>query len=154
MEKPLKNVVVHALITPAQREAMGEILDRLVGTPIERTGDIAVEVGGKRYLFSDQSGGSTAASVERNGGIEVVRSQPPYRTELVTKIANEGLAAVDRKKHGEEFTLKSISSGWDGLTATEQRNAGKRFREQIEPDFPGQFDSWTTTDNERHYRRR
>ena len=88
MEKPLKNVVVHALITPAQREAMGEILDRLVGTPIERTGDIAVEVGGKRYLFSDQSGGSTAASVERNGGIEVVRSQPPYRTELVTKIAN------------------------------------------------------------------
>ena len=57
-------------------------------------------------------------------------------------------------KHGEEFTLKSISSGWDGLTATEQRNAGKRFREQIESDFPGQFDSWTTTDNERHYRRR
>lgn len=154
MEKPRKIVVVHAPITPPQREAMGEILDRLTGTPIERTGDIAVEVGGKRYVFSDQSGGSTAASVQRDGGTEVVRSKPPYRLALVKKIADEALAAVARKKQGEVFTLKSMSSDWNGLTDTEQRNAGKRFRKQIESGFPGQFDSWTTTDNERHYRRR
>ena len=111
MEKPRKNVVVHAAITPAQREAMGKILDRLVGTPIERTGDIAVEVGGNRYVFSDQSGGITAASVQRNGGTEVVRSKPPYRAALARKIVDECLATVAWKRPDEEFTLKSMSSG-------------------------------------------
>src|SRR4051812_24306498 len=133
---------------------MATILDRLVGTPIERTGDIAVEVGDKRYVFRDQGGAHTAASVVRDGGTEIVRSKQRYRRSVVKQIAEAGVAKVPAKAQGEEFTLKALSAKWDELTDTEQRNAGKEFRQLIETEFPGEFDSWTTTDNERHYRRR
>lgn len=149
-----KHVIVHAPLTPGQREEMATILDRLVGTPIERTGDIAVEVGDKRYVFRDQSGAHTAASVERDGGTEIVRSKPPYRRTVVKQVAEAGVAKVPSKAQGEEFTLKALSENWDVLSETEQQNAGKQFRQLIESGFPGEFDSWTTTDNERHYRRR
>lgn len=149
-----KQVIVHATLTPAQREEMATILDRLVGTPIGRTGDIAVEVGDKRYVFRDKSGAHIPASVERDGGTEIVRSKPPYRGTVVKQVAEAGVAKVPAKAQGEEFTLKALSAKWDELTDTKQRNAGKQFRQLIETEFPGEFDSWTTTANERHYRRR
>ncbi len=149
-----KRVTVHAPLTPAQREEMAAILDRLVGTPIERTGDIAVEVGPKRYVFKDQTGAHTAASVERHGGTEILRPKSPYRRTVVKQVAEAGIANVPAKAQGEEFTLKALSAGWDELTETEQRNAGKQFRQLIGSRFPGEFDSWTTSDNQRHYRRR
>lgn len=148
-----KQVIIHASLTSAQRAEIAKILDRLVGTPIERTGDIAVEVGDKRYVFSHQDGAHTAATVERNGGIEVVLSKRAYRPTVARQVAVEGVAKVPTKAQGEEFTLKALSANWDELTETEQRNAGKKFRQLMETEFPGEFDSWTTTDNQRHYRR-
>jgi len=68
-----KLVVVHSTLTAEQREAMGKILDQVEGTPLARSGDIALEYGGKRYVFSDQSGGHVGASVARSGGTEIIR---------------------------------------------------------------------------------
>lgn len=154
MNEGQKNVVVHAPITPAQREEMARILDRVVGTPIERTGDIIVETGGRRFVLSDQTGAHAAASVARDGGTEIVGSEPAYRRDAVIEAAEAGMAKVPTQARGEQFTLKSLSPAWDGLSATERRFAGRNFRGLIEAAFPGQFDSWTTSDNERHYRRR
>lgn len=149
-----KQVVVHAPLTQGQRDEMGAILDRLLGTPIERTGDIAIEIGGKRHVFGDQSGDRTAASVARDGGTEIIRSRPPYRREEVLRVVDAGLAVVPDQATGKEFTLREISPDWGTLSDVEQRNAGKRFLRLIEAGFPGRFDSWKTSDNERHYRRR
>lgn len=74
MDDPVKKVVVHSNVTPEQRAELAKILDRLTGTPLARTGDISIEdETGKRLVISSQSGSSTAASVERPGGIEVVK---------------------------------------------------------------------------------
>lgn len=133
---------------------MGAILDRVLGTPIERTGDIAIEIGDKRHVFSHQGGSHTAASVARDGGTEIIRSKPPYRREEVLRVADAGLAVVPGQPAGNEFTLREISPDWETLSDVEQRNAGKRFLKLIEAEFPGQFDNRKTSDNERHYRRR
>jgi hypothetical protein len=155
MGKRTKHVIVHSSITPEQRDEMGAILDRVAGMAIERTGDITIEVGGKRYVFSDQGGAHSAGSVQRDGGTEVVQSTSAYRAELVVEVSDEGLRQVDAQGPGTEFTLKSLArDSWADLSDVEQRNAGKRFRKSLEKKHPGAFESWKTSDNERHYRRR
>ncbi|WP_427024870.1 hypothetical protein ACP4J4_02715 [Aureimonas ureilytica] len=48
-------------------KALRDILDRLAGTPLERTGDITIEVGGKRYVVSEQRDGTHhAALIDRS----------------------------------------------------------------------------------------
>jgi hypothetical protein len=154
MGKKKKHVVVRASITPEQRDEMSAILDRVAGTPIERTGDITIEVGGKRYVFGDQGGAHSVASVHRDGGTEVVQPTSPYRPELVIRACEEGLRQVDAQGPGVDFTLKSLARGsWADLSDVEQRNAGKRFRKSLETKHPDEFESWKTSDNERHYRR-
>lgn len=149
-----KQVVVHAPLTQGQRDEIGAILDRVLGTSIERTGDIAIEFGGKRHVFGHQSGAHAAASVSRDGGTEIILSNPPYRRGEVLRVAEAGLALVPNQPAGNEFTLREISPDWETLTDVEQRNAGKRFLQLLKAAFPGQFENRKTSDNELHHRRR
>lgn len=51
--------------TPENIEALKKILERLVGTPLESTGDIEITVGGETYGIDAQEGSTTAAKVQR-----------------------------------------------------------------------------------------
>lgn len=53
-------------VSPEDIEAMATILARIVGTPIEPTGDIKIEVDGEEYVIKGQeSGHHYGASVDR-----------------------------------------------------------------------------------------
>lgn len=51
--------------SPENIAALKDILARLVGTPLESTGDIQITIGGETYGIDAQEGSNTAAKVER-----------------------------------------------------------------------------------------
>jgi hypothetical protein len=59
-------VKVFSNVPPEDVKAMADILSRIVGTPIEPTGDIEVVVDGQRYMIKSQEGGQHyGAAVQR-----------------------------------------------------------------------------------------
>lgn len=57
---------VFSNVSPEDIKAMAAILTRIVGTPIEPTGDIKVEVDGEEYVIKGQEAGHHyGASVAR-----------------------------------------------------------------------------------------
>jgi hypothetical protein len=149
-----KDVKVVSTVTAQQLAALGDILDALAGTPLERTGDISIEVDDTRYVISQQTGGYSAAAVDRSRGQEVVGEPTPYRRELVAHTAQRGLALAHDEALGVMFTLSSlIGDDWEALSPVEQRNAGKRFRRLLVPRPLGEVEEWTETDNEWRYRK-
>jgi hypothetical protein len=79
----------------------------------------------------------------------------PYRRDVVEAVAALGLANAGEQAVGSVFTLKRLAEReWQGLSAVEQRNAGKRFRVLLESHPLGDLEEWKTSDNEWHYRRR
>jgi hypothetical protein len=151
---PKQEVVVLNSASEAAKDALRDILDRLAGTPLDRQGDIAIEVDGRRYVVRGQSGQSAAASVERPAGVEVTRSKAGYRRDQVAQIALDGLAKALSLRTGDEFTLQLlVPKAWKELTEVEQRNAGKQFRVLLKSKPLGALAEWKTSDNEWHYRR-
>jgi len=149
-----KNVKAVSTVTAQLLAALGEILDALAGTPLERTGDISIEVDDTRYVISQQTGGYSTATVDRSHGQEVVGELTPYRRELVAHTAARGLALARDEALGVTFTLsRLIGDDWEALSPVEQRNAGKRFRRLLIPRPLGEIEEWTETDNEWRYRK-
>lgn len=53
----------YSTVPAEQVDPLIEILDRLAGTSLARTGDISIEVDGKRYVLRKQDGGHYHAAV-------------------------------------------------------------------------------------------
>ena len=151
MTKPKVHVISNA--SDENKDALRDILDRLAGTPLERSGDIVLIYGGVQYVVSDQAGHAGHAAVVRPGGERIV--EPPYRSDIVAEIASRAWDLAQQQPSGVEFTLKDLVSGQRAdLSAVEQRNAGRNFRLIAGDDLSAGFDQWKTSDNEWHYRRR
>lgn len=149
-----EHVRVFSTLTPEQVGALADILDSLAGTPLERTGDVSITIDDARYVISQQTGCYSAATVVRDGNQEVVGVQAPYRREVVARIASQGLSLARDVPRGRDFTLRElIGAEWETLSQVEQRNAGKGFRRLLVSKPLGELEDWTTSDNERHYRR-
>jgi hypothetical protein len=146
---------VHSTLTREQVAALGDILDRLAGTPLERTGDIAITFDDVRYVVSSQTGAYAAAVVVRDGAQEIIGEIAPYRREHVRHMADNALALAHNVAAMTVFTVHELLvRDWDELSAVEQRNVGRRFRRLLDAKPLGEIDAWKTSDNEWHYRRR
>lgn len=54
---------LHTTVPSEQVEPLIELLNRLAGTELARTGDIAIEINGVRYTLQKQDGGHYHAAV-------------------------------------------------------------------------------------------
>lgn len=52
-------------VSPENIRAMADILTRIVGTPVQPTGDIEFTINGERYVVKAHEGAYYAAAVER-----------------------------------------------------------------------------------------
>lgn len=150
-----KKVVVLSNVSQAHKDVLGDMLDSIVGVPLERSGDISFIVNNTQYVISGHADLPTAALFVRPHAAEVVEDSSSYRRAIVEAVAALGLARALEQAVGQEFTLKQLAAcEWDSLSDVEQRNAGKHFRRLLESKPLGELEEWKTSDNEWHYRRR